>query len=218
MRPPTGAEMAAIQPIWNDVTRRAGIDGTKYELWLEDTDELNASAAAGHIVSVTRGAMRLPPEHLTAVMAHELGHHVGGHAWSGLLGLWYAMPVRAFMFVVKIVMTFLFFFTAELSCLVAGVFVVVFGGLAIATFLAFPPAAALYAIPFLLAWAGRKGELRADRFAGTLGYGPMLITVFTGWQAEGHDDARRKQSAIARLMSTHPPLHERIRALETFVS
>jgi Zn-dependent protease with chaperone function len=192
MRPPTGAELAVLQPIWDDITRRAGIDGARYDLWMEDSDELNASAAAGHIVSVTRGSMRqLPPEQLSAVMAHELGHHVGGHAWSGLLGFWYAMPVRAFMLVVKIVMTFLFFFTAELSCVAAGVFVLVFGGLAIATFLAFPPAVALYAVPFLLAWAGRQSELRADRFAGQLGYGPLLMTVFTGWQSEGHDDAAR---------------------------
>ncbi|WP_329412054.1 M48 family metalloprotease [Streptomyces sp. NBC_00704] len=219
MRPPTAAELAVLQPIWDDVTRRAGIDGATYDLWMEDSDELNASAAAGHIVSVTRGAMRqLPPDRLSAVMAHELGHHVGGHAWSGLLGFWYAMPVRAFMLVVKIVTGFLFFFTAELSCLAAGVFVLVFGGLAIATFLAFPPAAALYAIPFLLAWAGRQGELRADRFAGQLGYGPLLLTVFTGWQAEGHDDADGKQGPVARLMSSHPPLHQRIRALETFVA
>ncbi|MEU8574941.1 M48 family metalloprotease [Streptomyces asoensis] len=219
MRPPTRTELAVIQPIWDDITRRAGIDGAKYDLWVEDTDGLNASAAAGHIVSVTRGATRqLPPAQLSAVMAHELGHHVGGHAWSGLLGFWYAMPVRLFMFVVKIVMTFLFFFTAELSCVAAGIFVLIFGGLAVATFLTFPPAAALFAIPFLLAWAGRQGELRADRFAGRLGYGPLLISVFTVWQDEGHDDTVRKQSPVARLMSTHPPLHQRIRALETFVA
>ncbi|MDX3801406.1 M48 family metalloprotease, partial [Streptomyces sp. AK04-3B] len=218
MRPPTGAELAALQPIWDDVTRRAGIDGSQYTLWLEDTDELNASAAAGHIVGVTRGAMRQPPQQLAAVLAHELGHHVGGHSWALLLGIWYAVPVRMFMTVVKFVTRFLFFFTAELSCLAAGVFVVVFGAFAVATFLAFPPAVVLYAIPFLLAWAGRQGELRADRFAGQLGYGPLLISVFAGWQAEGHDDAARKESPVARLMSSHPPLHQRIRALETFVA
>ncbi|MFF3847098.1 M48 family metalloprotease [Streptomyces sp. NPDC002328] len=218
MRRPTGAELAALQPLWDDVTRRAGVDGSRYELWMEDTDELNASAAAGHLVGVTRGAMRQPPQHLSAVLAHELGHHVGGHSWALLLGHWYAVPVRMLMTVVKFVLRFLFYFTAELSCLAVGVFVLIFGSLAVATFLAFPPAVALYTIPFLLAWSGRQSELRADRFAGRLGYGPLMIELFTGWQAEGHDDAARKASPVARLMSTHPPLHQRIRALETFVS
>ncbi|MER6737832.1 M48 family metalloprotease [Streptomyces puniciscabiei] len=219
MRVPTSAELAHLQPIWDQVTRQAGIDGSAYDLWMEDTDELNASAAAGHIVCVTRGAMRqLPPDRLAAVLAHELGHHMGGHAWSGLLGIWYALPARVFMWLMKLVLTFLFFFTAELSCLAVGVFVVVVGAVAIATFVAFPPAVALYAIPFLLAWSGRQGELRADRFAGQIGYGPVLLAVFTAWQAEGHDDEARKRGPIARLMSTHPPFHQRIRALETFVS
>ncbi|MGW0946069.1 M48 family metalloprotease [Streptomyces sp. NPDC002623] len=218
MRQPTGAELAALQPLWDDVTRRAGIDGSQYTLWMEDTDELNASAAAGHIVGVTRGAMRQPPHQLSAILAHELGHHVGGHSWALLLGIWYAVPVRMFMTVVKFVTRFLFYFTAHLSCLAAAVFVLVFGALAVATFLTFPPAVALYALPFLLAWAGRQGELRADRFAGQLGYGPVLMSVFAGWQAEGHDDAARKEGPVARLMSSHPPLHQRIRALETFVS
>ncbi|WP_256251836.1 M48 family metalloprotease [Streptomyces sp. yr375] len=218
MRPPTGAELAVLQPIWDDVTGRAGIDGTKYALWMQDTDGLNASAAAGHIVGVTRGAMRQEPQQLAAVLAHELGHHVGGHAWALLLGIWYAVPVRMFMTVVKFVTRFLFYFTAELSCLAAGIFVVVFGSLAVATLLTFPPALALYAIPFLLAWAGRQGELRADRFAGQLGYGPLLISLFTALQAEGYDDEARKEGPIARLMSSHPPFHQRIRALETFVA
>lgn len=219
MRPPTGAELAVLQPIWEEVTRQAGVDGSAYDLWMEDTDELNAYAGAGHIVGVTRGAMSgLPPEHLAAILAHELGHHVGGHAWAGLLGAWYALPARVFMLLMKAVLKILFFVTAELSCLAVGIFVAVVGALAIATFLAFPPAVALYAIPFLLAWAGRQGELRADRFAGQIGYGPMLLSIFTTWQGEGHDDEARKQGALTRLMSTHPSFHQRIRALETFVS
>ncbi|MFJ9964054.1 M48 family metalloprotease [Streptomyces avermitilis] len=219
MRPPTGAELAVLQPIWDEVTRRAGVDGSQYDLWIEDTDELNASAAAGHIVSVTRGSLhRLPPQQLSAVLAHELGHHVGGHAWALLLGLWYALPARIFMTVVKVVTVFVFVFTAQIFWLGAVLLALIVGALVIGTVAAFPPALALYAIPFLLAWAGRQGELRADRFAGRIGYGPLLVAVFTEWQAQGVDDEHRKEGPIARLMSTHPPLHQRIRAVETFVA
>lgn len=215
MREPLGSELAVLQPIWYEVTQRAGVDGSQYDLWMEDTDELNASAAAGHIVGVTRGAMRsLPPQQLAAVLAHELGHHVGGHAWAGLLGHWYAVPARLVMSALRLVIRVL----AAISEVLAGLFVLFLGVLAIALLFTFPAALALYAVPFLLAWSGRQGELRADRFAGLIGYGPLLVSVFTAWHAAGADDDRRKQRTMARLMSTHPPLHKRIRAIETFVA
>ncbi|MGW1670288.1 M48 family metalloprotease [Streptomyces sp. NPDC002324] len=215
MREPLGSELAVLQPLWDEVTHRAGVDGSRYDLWMEDTDELNASAAAGHIVGVTRGAMRnLPPQHLAAVLAHELGHHVGGHAWAGLLGHWYAVPARLVMSALRLVIRVI----AAISEILAGLFVLFLGVLAIALLFTFPAALALYAVPFLLAWSGRQSELRADRFAGLIGYGPLLVSVFTAWHAEGADDARRKQRTVARLMSTHPPLHKRIRAIETFVA
>ncbi|MER6158740.1 M48 family metalloprotease [Streptomyces sp. NPDC001868] len=215
MREPLASELAVLQPLWDEVTQRAGVDGSKYDLWMEDTDELNASAAAGHIVGVTRGAMRnLPPQHLAAVLAHELGHHVGGHAWAGLLGHWYALPARLVMSALRLVIRVI----AAISEFLAGLFVLFLGVLAIGLLFTFPAALALYAVPFLLAWSGRQSELRADRFAGLIGYGPLLVTVFTAWHAEGADDARRKQRTMARLMSTHPPFHKRIRAIETFVA
>ena len=37
---------------------------------------------------------RLSSGNLAAVLAHELGHHTGGHAWAGLLGYWYSLPGR----------------------------------------------------------------------------------------------------------------------------
>ncbi|MFF4735893.1 M48 family metalloprotease [Streptomyces sp. NPDC001262] len=57
--------------------------------------ELNATAAAGHIVAVTRPATdRSPNSQLAAILAHELGHHVGGHPWAAMLADWYALPAR----------------------------------------------------------------------------------------------------------------------------
>ncbi|MGH1555409.1 M48 family metalloprotease [Streptomyces sp. L7] len=88
LHPTPQQERAKIEPVWREVTARAGVEGRNYELWVEDSDGLNAVAAAGHIVGVTRFALNeLPNGELAAVMAHELGHHVGGHAWSGLLRL-----------------------------------------------------------------------------------------------------------------------------------
>lgn len=93
-----------IEPLWSDVTRAAGVDGTTFSLWMQDTDEVNAHAAAGRIVAVTRGSLRdQPPHHLAAVLAHELGHHLGGHARASLLSAWYAIPGRLVLHVVRVI-------------------------------------------------------------------------------------------------------------------
>lgn len=140
VREPTAAELARLRPLWDDVTRRAGLDGSRYDLWVEDSDQVNAFAAAGHIVSVTRKSLGgLPPEQLAAVLAHELGHHVGGHAWSGLLGVWYAFPARFVMAVVKFVVKFVFLVAAQIACLGALLFALIIGAVAVSLAVTFPP-------------------------------------------------------------------------------
>ncbi|MFJ8163419.1 M48 family metalloprotease [Streptomyces sp. NPDC096136] len=216
VREPTAAELARLRPIWDEVTARAGIDGSRYDLWVEDSEHINAFAAAGHIVSVTRTSLNgLPEERLAAVLAHELGHHVGGHAWSGLLGIWYAFPARFVMGIVKFIMRGILFVVAEGSSCFGGILALVVLALALAFAFTFPPALALFAVPILLAWAGRRGELRADRFAAEIGYGPQLHAAFTGMQ---NDDSRVQQGLLVRLMATHPPMHQRIRGLDPFVT
>ncbi|MDT9692491.1 M48 family metalloprotease [Streptomyces sp. P9(2023)] len=214
-REPTGAERAAMEPLWARVTQRAGIKNSKYELWVEDSEEINAAAAAGHMVGVTRWALKLPPERLEAILAHELGHHLGGHAWAGLLGQWYALPGRLVMVLARwllLVVAVVAQAVPLLGCLVGLVFVAVVLGVAFA----FPPILVVFVTPYLLAWAGRSGELRADRSAAQLGYGPALHAVFSEWQGEGADDGRRDQKVLDRLLASHPPMHERIRELEKF--
>ncbi|MFF9012205.1 M48 family metalloprotease [Streptomyces sp. NPDC014870] len=214
-REPTGAELAALRPLWDEVMARANIKNpAAYELWIEDKEEINAAAAAGHMVGVTRWSLHhLPPERLTAVLAHELGHHVGGHAWAGLLGLWYALPGRVARRVagwVLRVVAVVAQVVPLLGCLVGLVFV----GLVIAVAVTFPPVLIVFVTPYLLAWAGRAAELRADRTAAELGYGPLLHAVLSGWQA--FDAERAEEKLLERLMATHPPMHQRIRELEKF--
>lgn len=218
VRRPTGAELAKLQPLWDEVARRAGLDGSRYDLWIEDSDEVNAFGAAGHIVGVTRHSLhRLPPDQLSAVLAHELGHHINGHAWSGLLGVYYSLPARIVMVTVKYVVIFAVVLVAEFAILGAVIVVLLIGIFAIAVAFTFPPALALLAIPLLRPWASRRGELRADRFAGEIGYGPLLIAVFTDHLNQGAD-TEEEEGALARVMSTHPPLPTRILALETFAA
>ncbi|MFE9095967.1 M48 family metalloprotease [Streptomyces sp. NPDC007264] len=96
LRLPTPEERARLEPVWHEVTARAGIEPHTYELMVENSDELNAVAVAGHVVGVTTYSLdRIPSSNLAAVLAHELGPHTGGHAWAGLLGHWYSLPGRA---------------------------------------------------------------------------------------------------------------------------
>ncbi|MFF9024249.1 M48 family metalloprotease [Streptomyces eurythermus] len=230
LRYPTPQERAKLEPVWREVTARAGVDGRTYELWVEDSDHLNAVAAAGHIVGVTRFAMdRLPNGELAAVMAHELGHHVGGHAWAGLLGYWYALPGRLAWRLLRGVTTVMYKVSRAFSC-----FGIAFFGMAVMG-LAYVTISSLYGLPLLilgvpyaLAAVGRRAELRADQHAAALGFAPMLAAVLE----KMHQEEQRIQAALtlrnggvpvarsplAKLLTSHPDYHTRLHHLQPYLA
>ncbi|GAA0918166.1 M48 family metalloprotease [Streptomyces thermoalcalitolerans] len=228
LRPPTPEEWARLAPVWREVTARAGIEAHTYELLVENSEELNAVAAAGHVVGVTTYTLReIPSSNLAAVLAHELGHHIGGHAWAGLLGHWYALPGRIAWWVTKFLAGVLVLVASRISVMVTGVLVLFMGMVAVAAlvsawFVTIP----LLLAPYLLAFAGRKGELRADQQAAELGFAPKMVEVLHFLQAQQEAERARaaaagkrlkKPGALARLLSTHPEPHDRIRALEPYL-
>lgn len=92
-RRPSTAETAVLDAAWANVTRAAGMDGSSYSLWVQDSRKLNAYAAAGHIVGVTWWTLAtLNKRQLEAVLAHELGHHLDGRQWARMLARWYSIP------------------------------------------------------------------------------------------------------------------------------
>ncbi|MFB7245445.1 M48 family metalloprotease [Streptomyces populi] len=228
LREPLAEERARLEPIWREVTARAGIEANTYELMVENSDDLNAVAVAGHVVGVTTYSLnKIPSSNLAAVLAHELGHHTGGHAWAGLLGYWYSLPGRlAWAFtrgMARIALTVAGVFSAAatgLLILFMGMFVV--AGFLVAWYITVP----LVVAPYLLAWAGRLGELRADQQSAALGFAPEMAEVLRHFQAE--EDAAKSAAAaqgkklqeptgLARLLSTHPDNHTRLRALEPYL-
>lgn len=181
MQRPGADDAQRLAAVWEEVTRRAGVRSGTYELWIQESADLNATAAAGHIVGVTRHAMdRLPNTHLAAILAHELGHHVGGHPWAGLLADWYALPARTVWRLVALGLSGLLRSKSKpgIACggclsllLVQFVFV-----------LAFKEGmwwliVAVIAAPVLVAWLRRRAEQRADDYAAGLGFGPELMAV-----------------------------------------
>ncbi|WP_405830379.1 M48 family metalloprotease [Streptomyces sp. NBC_01176] len=229
LRYPTPQERAKLEPVWHEVTARAGVEGRTYELWVEDSDGLNAVAAAGHIVGVTRFAMNhLPNGELAAVLAHELGHHVGGHAWSSLLGYWYALPGRLAWRVLRGFASIVLKVSRAFSCFGAAFVVLVLGGLALAT------VSTLYglpllvlAVPYALAAVGRRAELRADEHAAALGFAPMLAAVLHKLhQQEQYETAALtarnggvppRESPLSKLLSSHPDHYTRLHHLQPYL-
>ncbi|MER5662061.1 M48 family metalloprotease [Streptomyces mirabilis] len=228
LRAPLAEERARLEPIWREVTARAGIEAHTYELMVENSTDLNAVAAAGHVVGVTTYALNeIPSSNLAAVLAHELGHHTGGHAWTGLLGYWYSLPGRiawAFMrgiarIAIRVASVFSLAATGMVYLFI-GMFVI--GGFLAAWYITVP----LVVAPYLLAYVGRQGELRADRQAADLGFAPQLAQVLYHFQAQ--EDAVKAQAAaqgrqlkepggLAKLLTTHPDNYTRLQALEPYL-
>ncbi|MFB7330656.1 M48 family metalloprotease [Streptomyces adustus] len=233
----TPAERQRVQPAWNEVTSRFGVGADEYELWIQESDELNAFAAAGHIVALTTRSLKsLPDGELAGVLAHELGHHQAGHAWAALIGEWYAAPGRVAWWVFKKVTWLVVRFAAERSLMWAAVFGLTALGVAVAVVAAAPPLLLVFVTPYLSAWLSRRAELHADRLAAQRGYGAALIGAFErikndehvlleqlardgkiGRDAMGHP-LRPQQGWSMRMLASHPELDERIAVLRGYLA
>ncbi|WP_106431215.1 M48 family metalloprotease [Streptomyces sulphureus] len=204
LRHPTPMERIQLEPLWREVTARTGVEGRAYELWIEDSEHLNALAAAGHIVGVTRFSLEnLSGGQLAAVLAHELGHHVRGHAWSSLLAQWYAVPGRlAWSAVKRLVQLLAASSRRSMGCWVPALLLVVGSIVVVIAVSYWFVALALVVLPYLLAAVARRAELRADQHAAASGFGPMLAEVLHMMQAAERDSGRVTASALSGCGAT----------------
>ncbi|MCX4972149.1 M48 family metalloprotease [Streptomyces sp. NBC_00620] len=226
---PLPEEYARLAPVWREVTARAGIDSRAYELWIEDSEDLNAYAAAGHIVGVTRFALEhLPSSQLAAILAHELGHHTGGHVWTSLLGEWYALPGRLAWRVIRYLVALALDQASRYSWLVTTLLIFGIGLLTITTIQKlYGLPLILLATPYLIAAVGRRAELRADQHAAVLGFARELAVLLEAMhQAERETRHAAKAAAghdhpdlgfLARLLSTHPDYPTRLHRLRPYL-
>ncbi|ASO22237.1 Zn-dependent protease with chaperone function [Actinoalloteichus hoggarensis] len=220
-RPPTEGERRVLEPIWDSVLDDVVADPRRFQLWVQDVPELNAAAAGGRIVIVTKGALRLPAHTLAAVLAHELGHHLGGHSLILRLHGWYSIPIRLFLAltvgIARLVGAIGNAITRTGSAVgMALALIALVAGLAFAIYLS-PILLLVPVASVLLAAASRLSEIRADRMAARLGYGPALIEVLTQWMRDGHAANRTPPGLRARLFASHPSHSRRIRKLEEYL-
>lgn len=213
-RRPGQAELDHLWPPWQSVCQVAGVAPDRFVLMIQDSDDLNAFAAGGRTVAVTRTALRLPTKQLEAVLAHELGHHLSGHPMVGILSWWYALPARGAAFLAKLALRAILAVAESLARFGGGVgaLAALLLSLFVLTALAFL-SVWLLLVPLstpLLAWASRLGELSADRVAASLGYGPHLADLLHRWAAAG---GHRPEPLRKRLLATHPSHASRIQRL-----
>ncbi|MFJ8617114.1 M48 family metalloprotease [Streptomyces clavifer] len=225
LRVPTPAERARLEPVWREVTARAGVDHQRYELWIEESDDINAYAAAGHIVGVTTFSLNhLPNGQLAAALAHELGHHTGGHAWASLLGQWYAQPAELTWRAIRAMSRFALRVARVISLPATGVLVLLFGcGLLALVAAAWMVLLPMAVAPYLLALVNRRAELRADAHAAGLGFAHPLAGVLHTMRA--HEEARYaaagprapRAAGLAKLLSSHPDYADRLQRLQPYL-
>jgi Zn-dependent protease with chaperone function len=218
IRKPTVEEFQRLAWSWRNVTQAAEIDPSTYSLWIERTHRVNAFATAGHTVAVTEGAAsRLSGEQLDAVLAHELGHHLGGHAWASLLRYWYSLPgsyALGFGTYLNLALTSAFGsgsipMTIVISLVLVGfvIFLIVYVPL-LGVF-----AGVFLFIPFLTLWLRRQQEYEADLIAAQIGYGLALVVYLQ----RGEETGQPKASWRKRIVATHPSSDERVLRLQAWL-
>lgn len=214
-RAPTAAERTRLDAAWSEVMRRSGrTDGSKYQLRVIETDEVNAMAGGARFVFVTTAALDLMDDDmLPGALAHELGHHVGLHPIVLALEVWFMKPIIWALHA-----------SAGLSNVGAAIAesfqrgIIGFAATLVAlAFRAF--AGVLFALTWvaitIFRFTGRGAEYRADRFAAEIGCGSELSTLLEVFdQIEQHATGGRDRSFVEVIASTHPPAAKRLRRLQ----
>ena len=215
VRRPTKAEYQRLAIAWLPVADAADVDPRHYSLWVQKSARINAYATAGHTIAITEAAIaRLPSDQLEAVLAHELGHHLGGHTWASLLRLWYSLPaIYLFSFAIFLSLAV----TAALrsgnvaTSIGIGVVVVGFLGYLVATVpIVGIIAVVLVLLPFGLLWVRRAQEFEADVLAASLGYGEALERLLI---ATAPASEKERPPLLRRVGETHPSNLERAQRL-----
>lgn len=216
-REPTREETQRLEVPWTGVLRRAGVDPGRFHLMVVESDDLNAYASDGDIVTVTSLAVRkLPARRLEAVLAHELGHHLRRHLIPALLLTQLLLPVRllwgltrAVWWPVRRMYRVAVIWRTPFGYLVTGLLAIV---AAVAFVIFAVPAAVAYGGAALSGLGRDRAELEADAEAVRLGLGEPLLAVIeefitSGEQAE-HRRVLRTPLILRRARRIHVLLAE----------
>lgn len=218
VRPPeTSREKDYLLPLFNDVYEDAKelySDLPRIKIFIIDNLSVNAFALGTHTVAVTQGAINtFSIEELQGIIAHEIAHIYYGDTKSKMLneignGLFsiYVLFVDLFLKVLD-----LFFIdlddpdTKDTSTLFRALF------LCLRLIINLSVMVTLFLGNVLLSGNERKNELRADRFAHSIGHDEGLKNALYLLQKMSLEENMR---FIDRMQQNHPRISKRIETLE----
>jgi Zn-dependent protease with chaperone function len=208
-REPTGEERERLAPLLSAAAAGARMDPRRFHVLIEDDDGVNAAAGGGRILFVTRGALRLPGDELTAVLAHELGHHRDLVPVVTALIWWARLPAIPLRWAARTLRRGVGRVGARLPgplrlLTVPAQLVVLFVELNLLWL--------VYVAELIAAWAGRLSEFDADRHAARWGFAAPLIEVLAFAAARTAPPSR-----LERLLDEHPPPAARVERLVAFM-
>lgn len=226
-RKPDGIESERIQRIWRKICENAASKGIRVpgniEFFVSDAEGINAYAAGSRTIVVHRDLLAnyMYDDEIGGVLAHELAHHINGDTAALMMSLQGTLALSvirwvymAFCWCLGTLMGLgfgkifsdgniesgigIFRLTKYLFSLIGKIF---------DFFLAVIALIETIGIRFF----GRKSEFAADRMSTLIGFGNGLIDTFHKFP---HEQKINKLSMEYILYSTHPPIDERIAAVE----
>ena len=212
-----------IEPIFNEVYAKAkemmpelpkGI-----KLYMNADNSPNAFATGRRTICVTRGLLKLPPEQIKAILAHEFGHIAHRDTYLLQAVLVGNFIVTFLVIVLKIV--------AILATMFAGIMTATentsLGRMARAVLLIVAQLAIFVGFSvFMWLWTkigvllcmktSRGNEYEADRFSSNCGYNKELIAAFETMA----ESSEAPKGIFATLASSHPDFDDRIAKLQSY--
>ena len=193
-----------------EICEQAHLHPGDYNLYVGDTQELNAFALGNRHIAVTAGALQyLNDRELTGIMAHEMGHLQKGHTKAGLfiVGMNWFGRVIARVYMIMNVLCRLVSWVPVLGWMVSIIMFFINLQYTVCIFLLQIPAC------FLLISGQREEEYEADHYACCIGLGKELeqgLMVLDDYYGS------HRMGFLERLQSDHPDTKNRLKRIRKY--
>lgn len=209
---PEGDLAVYLKNCWNDVCKRAGVDGNKYSLYVQHDKQINAFALGHNRVVILMGLINeMNAQELKGIMAHELSHLIHrdttyGMTSAAMLNVYQGIIVAFELITLLITMVYNILRYIPFINILAVIFMAFI--LFIRFIVKILHSVANFGYVLLAPFGSRVAEYRADRFAHELGLGRELASALAKLTRYGDTEG-----FINQLVSDHPPLRKRVAKL-----